>query len=106
MVKVTLHYHGSSFAEMTADGHAHSGEEGHDLVCAAISSIIFGGLNALADGDHNYEAEADKKGHIRLRSLKTPSPHDAIVLETIAKQIESLASSHPENVKLERKNDK
>lgn len=106
MVIVTLHYQGSSFAEMTADGHANSGEAGHDLVCAAISSIIFGGLNNLTDGDANYKVEADKKGHIRFRSLKVPSTHDAIVLETIAKQIESIASSHSENVKLERKNDK
>lgn len=106
MVLVTLHYQEGSFTAMTADGHAGSGEAGHDLVCAAISSIIFGGLNALIDGDANYEAKADKKGHIRFRSLKVPSAHDSIVIETIAKQIESLASSHPENVKLERKNDK
>ncbi len=83
-------------------GHAGSGPYGHDLVCSAISSIMLGGLNNLQDGDDHYKIEV-KEGYVYLEALKEVSEHDQIVLETIEKQIESVAVSYPKNAKLERK---
>lgn len=83
-------------------GHAGSGPYGHDLVCSAVSSIILGGLNNLRDGDDHYKIEV-KEGYVCLETLKEVSEHDQIVLETIEKQIESVAVSYPKNAKLERK---
>ncbi len=83
-------------------GHAGSGPYGHDLVCSAVSGIILGGLNNLQDGDDHYKIEV-KEGYVCLETLKEVSKHDQIVLETIEKQIESVAVSYPKNAKLERK---
>lgn len=83
-------------------GHAGSGPYGHDLVCSAVSGIILGGLNNLQDGDDHYKIEV-KEGYVCFETLKEVSKHDQIVLETIEKQIESVAVSYPKNAKLERK---
>jgi uncharacterized protein len=102
MIKVTLLVTDKGFASLEAKGHADSAPYGQDLICAAISAIILGGFNALTDDVASYDVEA-KPGHACLKSLKTPSQHDSIVLEAIVKQIESVAESYPDNVKLERK---
>lgn len=83
-------------------GHAGSGPYGHDLVCSAVSGIILGGLNNLQDDDDHYKIEV-KEGYVCFETLKEVSKHDQIVLETIEKQIESVAVSYPKNAKLERK---
>ncbi len=90
------------FESFEIKGHAGSGPFGHDLVCSAISGIVLGGLNNLQDDSKKYKVEV-KDGYVYLESLKEVSEHDEIVLETIEKQIESIASSYPKNVKLERK---
>jgi uncharacterized protein YsxB (DUF464 family) len=106
MIKVTISYRDGAFAELMAHGHAESAAKGHDLVCAAVSAVILGGINGLADGDGAYHLEKGPAGHLRLTSLAPQSDHDRTVIETIAAQIESLASSYPKNVRLERKDAK
>lgn len=102
MISVTFVEKNGKFISLEVKGHAGSGPYGHDLVCAAVSGILLGGLNNLQDGYQNYKSEV-KEGHVYLEALKEVSEHDYIVLETIEKQIESVASSYPKNVKLERK---
>lgn len=36
---------------LTAKGHANTAEPGHDLVCAAVSSLVYGLAKAVADMD-------------------------------------------------------
>ncbi len=103
MVIVTLSLKQGAFQGLEAKGHADSGEAGHDLVCAALSAIVLGGLNALGDGDDHYAVKKGPSGYLKVVSLTPLSQHDALVLETIVSQIQSLASSHPKNVRLERK---
>lgn len=104
MIKVTVSYIDDHFASLEAKGHAESAPYGEDLVCAAISAIILGGYNALEGGNDEYEAEA-KQGYSKLLSkTRGISEHDETVIKTIVTQIESVASSYPKNVTLERKN--
>lgn len=102
MIKITFVEHDGEFASLEVKGHAGNGPYGHDLVCAAVSGIILGGLNNLTDGDVKYKHEV-KEGYVSLEALERVSEHDKIVLETIERQLESIASSYPKNAKLERK---
>jgi uncharacterized protein len=104
MIKVLItHKTDGSFVSLEAKGHANSAPKGEDLVCAAVSGILLGGFNAL--DEQNFSAKAEE-GYALLSAKKPVSEHDAIVIETLLKQLESLADSHPENVKLERKIEK
>lgn len=102
MIHVAFVENDNGFVSIEIKGHAGSGPYGHDLVCSAISAIVLGGLNNLQDGDDSYRSEV-KEGYVYLEALKEVSEHDKIVLETIEKQLESVASSCPKNAKLERK---
>lgn len=101
MVKITLITRNNSFVSFEAKGH--TGIEGESLVCAAVSAIIKCGANALKDDKYVYE---DKDGYFYLEATGEISEHDAIVIETITTQIECLAKSYGEEVRLERKNRK
>ena len=79
-------------------GHADSGPNGHDLVCAATSGIILGGLNNLQD-KFNLKTD-EKKGFLELSKIGEISSHDKIVLETIVKQLQSIARDNPKYVKI------
>ncbi len=102
MIHVIFVDHNNKITSLEVKGHAGSGPYGHDLVCAAVSGVVLGGLNNLLDGDDHYKSEV-KEGYVYLEALKEVSEHDQIVLETIEKQIESIATSYPKNAKLERK---
>ena len=48
MIKIVLTYKDNKIDALEIKGHANSAEYGKDLVCAAVSAISVGGLNALA----------------------------------------------------------
>ena len=94
MISVTFVEKNGKFISLEVKGHAGSGPYGHDLVCAAVSGILLGGLNNLKDGDQNYKSEV-KEGHVYLGALTEVSAHDYIFLETIGKLFQGVASSYP-----------
>ena len=49
MVKVEIDYHGKSISKILVKGHANTAPYGQDLVCAAVSAICTGAMNALED---------------------------------------------------------
>lgn len=102
MIYITVVENDHGFKSLEVKGHAGSGPYGHDIVCSAVSGITLGGLNNLQDGDEFYKSEV-KEGYLYLEALKEVSGHDKVVLETIEKQLESIATSYPKNAKLERK---
>ncbi len=101
MIKIVFAYKNSHLVSLEVRGHAGSGPYGHDLVCAGISAITLGGLNALENSD-DYAIKTSS-GHVSVSIDKIVSEHDATVFSTIEKQLESLAMSYPDNVRLERK---
>lgn len=47
MINVTVKFKEDHIVRMTVKGHAQSARKGEDLVCASVSSIATGALNAL-----------------------------------------------------------
>ena len=101
MVEITYH---RKYNRLTAKGHAYSGEEGHDLICAAVSALMLtmaGNVNALS----------------RQRSVREPTVHlgkgDAevgckpirkmgnvvtLMFDTVCTGFQLLADSYPEYI--------
>ena len=100
MVHVKYIERKGEFQEVEIKGHADSTEEaGHDLVCAAVSSITVGALNALEQID-NYDILMEE-GHIRLKANKKISRHDMIVIETMMIQLATIEDSYGEFIAIE-----
>ena len=49
MIKITASRNNGRITNLTVKGHANSAPHGEDLVCAAVSSILVGGCNALKE---------------------------------------------------------
>ncbi len=102
MVLVTYIEQKGKFKELEIKGHADSSpEEGHDLVCAAVSSISIGALNALEQIDVFDIMIED--GHILLKAKQNVSRHDAIVIDTMMIQLMTIEDSYAEFIHIQKK---
>lgn len=81
-------------------GHANSNEIGKDLICAGVSSIVIGGLNALEEND--VEKVKCDKGNVEV-IVKTDNYFNQIVLKTIITQLETVHQRYPDYVKISRR---
>ncbi len=69
MINVTIEREQSYIKSFTLTGHAGSGPEGQDLVCAAVSGISFGAVNAvytLCEIDLKIDQAGDEGGFLRV----------------------------------------
>ncbi|MBR2830620.1 MAG: ribosomal-processing cysteine protease Prp [Solobacterium sp.] len=46
MIHIEVRKHGEAITGLSASGHAEAGNQGEDLICAAVSAILFGLGNA------------------------------------------------------------
>jgi uncharacterized protein len=104
MIQIKIVTEGGHFSSLEVKGHANSAPYGQDLICAGVSAVTLGGLNALLDGK-SYDI-VTKEGYVSLKASKPVSEHDRTVIETMIVQLESLAESHKDYVRLERTNAK
>lgn len=103
MIKIQVTYQKDEFESLIAKGHADSAPKGKDLVCAAVSAVLEGGVQALTDGDGSYRLRM-REGNLELtRLIPKMSEHDEVVIETIITQLESIAQVSNDYVQLERK---
>ena len=79
-------------------GHSNKDAYGKDLVCAEVSAIITGGMNALMDKDYDFIL---KEGHALINANDIPSDYDAVVLKTIEIQLQTVSEAEPQFVKIE-----
>lgn len=102
MIKIIfLHNSNQEVEFVSIKGHANSAPYPHDLVCAGVSAITLGAINAL-ENDKDFEIVV-KEGRVEIKVIKKPTLHDQIVLSVLESQLQSLASSYKENIRLERK---
>lgn len=104
MIQVTYY---RSYNRVTIEGHAHSGEPGHDLVCAGVSTLAY----TLAANIGNME----DNGHVRDVTVKLESGNAEIsckprsgsravvarVFEAICVGFEILAKDNAEHIAYE-----
>ena len=95
------------YHRVTVDGHAQSGEAGHDLVCAAVSALAYtlaaSVINMEAAGQVRDAVTRFENGHAELACR---APHRlqatvALVFDTVCVGFELLAAKYPQNVAYE-----
>lgn len=103
MIKVDVKKIDNLITEITVSGHADYQTKGQDLVCAGVSSIVIGGLNAL-NKSNLYKIEI-KEGFVHLNIDNNVDNKDQIVLQTIITQLRTIEDTYPKNILItERKN--
>ncbi|MCR5184951.1 MAG: ribosomal-processing cysteine protease Prp [Bacilli bacterium] len=100
MTKITVRYQSTGeFISLKSEGHADSAPKGEDLVCAAISGVILGGINALEEKHFQIKVN-EKQGNIELCNVGKMNEHDNVVIEVIVSQLQSIARDNPKFMKI------
>lgn len=85
--------------ELDISGHAEFADFGEDIICAAVSAIVFGGINALEASNSGNDWFTIEDNRIRIMIAK--NNHDSqVIMETIYIQLETIAESFPENISI------
>lgn len=88
-------------------GHAESGPDGSDIVCAAVSALTFGATNsieALAGFQPLVEMDEENSGHLYvevIQDINREQSHIAqILLESLLLSVGTIVEEYPEYVKI------
>ena len=106
MIKVLYH---RDRHRLSIEGHAHSGEVGHDLVCASASILCYTLAsfveNMTEAGQVRYPTIQLKEGDA-LISCNAPNRYKGavtLVFDSICAGFELLARDYPDNISYERR---
>ena len=99
MTKVVVRYDDSNeFISLKSEGHANSASKGEDLVCAAISAVLLGGINAL---EKEFKLNVNEKdGIIELIKVGELTNHDSVAIQVIVSQLQAIARDNPKYLKV------
>ena len=101
MININANRKDGKIIYLSVKGHANSDEEGKDLVCAAISAISVGGINAL-ENPKSFDLKVEK-GNVEISLLSKASEHDYQVLETMLIQMKSVEETNSKYVRVVEK---
>ena len=100
MISVNVSFMGKDVKSLTVSGHANYDEYGKDIVCAGVSAIVTGGINALEPHMKNIEIinESNKLGVIVIESNEVIQ----VILNTMLIQLETIENSYKKYIKIKR----
>ena len=103
MIKVEIKYKGNGLDHIRVRGHANTAEYGHDLVCAAVSAVTIGALNAL-EQEENYDISVEE-GDVEIQANGKIEEHDMTVIETFIIQLKTIEESNPGTIDIKERKD-
>ncbi len=102
MIKAEISYKGKGFESLLVKGHANTGDYGKDLVCAAVSAVTVGAMNALENPDEDFEIEIES-GRVSCVAKAGISEHDEDVIETLIIQLKTIEASYPNAIDIKER---
>ena len=101
MIKVVFKLKDDRYYSLDVQGHSRFEDPGKDLICAAVSSIMFGLMNAIDELNENVEIE-----QLTDRITITNYSKSEIVenyFELVIIQLKTIEESYGDFIKVERK---
>lgn len=90
----------SSKKKIRISGHALFDSKGNDLVCAAISAIVIGSINALES--FNQKEITVKDGLVEIIINHPLTYEDKIRLRMLITEIKTVAQKYPNNITIKK----
>ncbi len=98
MIRIKVVRENGNIVQLSLKGHADSDIYGKDLICAAVSAIITGGINALKDPD-SFKIIL-KEGNAQISSLNSANKNDYQTLEVIYTQLKTVEEANKSYVEI------
>lgn len=98
MVKTNFYYQKDKIVKVEVSGHSNFDQVGKDIVCAGISAIIFGTLNALDNLVSQQEVKiVVLETKVSIEVLK-PSNDNQMILQTMFWQLKTISNQYRKNI--------
>src|SRR5699024_6403776 len=106
MISVVLFQKENKIHAFELSGHANSGPYGYDLVCAGVSAVTFGAVNALIElCDVEPEIHQEDGGYLYIeipKSFKNEADVQTI-LQTMVVSLETIERDYQSFIQIKRK---
>ncbi|WP_342276910.1 ribosomal-processing cysteine protease Prp [Spiroplasma endosymbiont of Nebria brevicollis] len=100
MVKVTCNYQNNNIDEVTITGHANFLQLGTDIVCAAVSAIVIGTLNALDQMEKKtIKVINNKSGFVKIKVIISTNDNQ-VMLKTMLWQLKTISAQYTQYLKI------
>ncbi|QQY77898.1 ribosomal-processing cysteine protease Prp [Mycoplasma mycoides subsp. capri] len=100
MVDIIINYKNNKIIQFQMKGHANSDEYGKDLVCAGLTAIVSGALNAI---DFYYKNDVDievLKNKITIIVKQENNNNLQLMLDMLKIQIQTITIQYPKNARI------
>ena len=97
MITVTIIRKQDAYQMMKVTGHAQSAPYGEDLVCAAVSAIMTGGINAL---DLKQAKVTNIEGLSEIQVLDLHHQPNQAVYRVMMTQLTTIAEAYPKYIRI------
>jgi uncharacterized protein YsxB (DUF464 family) len=107
MIQVDVFRNRGRIERVIVEGHAHFDEPGRDIVCAAVSSITIGLVNATEKllGVRVYEAD-ESAGRIecRIPELESDAAERVqLLMKAMVHSLAEIAEAYPDHVRIQNR---
>ena len=99
MIKVLIEKNDSIISSLEVSGHSNYDEKGKDIVCAGVSAIVVGGINALINENKKAIEYECKEGYARVL-VKNIDSNIEKILDVISTQLYTVEESYPKFIKI------
>ncbi|MBQ1899388.1 MAG: ribosomal-processing cysteine protease Prp [Erysipelotrichaceae bacterium] len=101
MIKAIFQADEDRYISLDVSGHAEYGEYGKDLICAAVSSIMFGFMNAIDDLEEDVKITQSENRITVVDHSGSEKVND--YFELVIMQLKTIEASYGDFIKVERK---
>ena len=105
MIKVKIIQHGNNVVELNIKGHANSNEYGKDLVCASVSSISVGLMNAINEKKYAVDMKMNE-ALINIKVLDIDNSEIQLMLYVAIIQLKTIEESYSKYIRIEKEETK
>ncbi len=104
MIKVLIIKEAENIKQLTVHGHAGYAESGYDIVCAGVSSVVIGTINAIdklvSDVVFDLSYNEDETGYITYRSMKS-TDEEQLLLNSIIVSLTAIKENYSEFIDIQ-----
>ncbi|WP_342269317.1 ribosomal-processing cysteine protease Prp [Spiroplasma endosymbiont of Aspidapion aeneum] len=100
MIKIEFIKKNNYYQELKINGHALFDEHGKDIVCAGISSIIFGGLNAFDILIKDAKININNKDNEIEIYINKPNDSSDLLFNFLNIQLKTIRDSYPKHIEI------
>ncbi|AHI53621.1 hypothetical protein SSABA_v1c02090 [Spiroplasma sabaudiense Ar-1343] len=101
MIEVKIKKTNSHYQSFVISGHAQSGPYGQDLVCAGVSAIIGGALNAFDKIFSNFVELVVSENKVKILINNLSNEEIQVACQFLHIQLESIYLQYPKNINIQ-----